>query len=324
MNSHPRSSGSPGLLTQRLPLPSVLLLAAFLWACNDPVDEGRTAECTTGSAWSATGCVPYALRRDLRVPTPWSENGGSITLEMVAFFPVQAGPRPAIVFHHGSTGNGDNPALFRLTYENEAVVRFFVERGWIVLFPQRRGRGQSDGQYDEGFTQDRSRYSCQANPALAGLERALQDADAVTSFVLQMTDIDPARVVVGGISRGGILASAHAQRRPSVYRGVVNFVGGWLGEACVDAVTVNRSTFERAGTQPGPVLWLYGENDSFYSSEHSRGNYDAFIGAGGRGSFHLYRRGDASANGHFVINEPALWRADLGNFVDPIASGSQK
>ena len=302
------------------------LLPVFLAAAcaGDPVRASGNEECPAGSAWSGTACVPYAVRTVLRVPTPWVENGAVVTLEMVAFSPLGEGPHPTLLFHHGSTGNGDNPALFGLTYQHEGLARFFVERGWMVLFPQRRGRGNSGGLYDEGFTADRARYSCQESLALAGLERALEDADVVTDFVVSMPDVDPARVLIGGISRGGILATAHAQRRPSVVRGVVNFVGGWLGEGCVDAATVNRSTFARAGAQPNPVLWLYGENDPFYSPAHSRGNFDAFIAAGGSGSFHLYRRANGSANGHFIIDEPALWRADLEAFIDAAASQARE
>ncbi len=42
----------------------------------------------------------------------------------------------------------------------------------MVAFPQRRGRGQSDGLYDEGFKPDRSSYSCQEDLTLGGAERA--------------------------------------------------------------------------------------------------------------------------------------------------------
>jgi len=272
--------------------------------------------CELGSARNGAECTPFALRSSLMVPTPWMEGGAAITLEMIAYRPLDAtGPMPTVVFHHGSTGNGDDPSLFGLTYESLSLARFLTERGWMVLFPQRRGRGASGGVYDEGFTADRSRYSCEAAPALAGLERALEDANVVTDFVLVMNEVDPQRLLVGGTSRGGILAAAHAERRATAYRGVVNFVGGWLGEGCVDATTVNRSTFEDAAGQPSPVLWLYGENDPFYSVAHSRTSFDAFLAAGGVGEFHVYRRSSATANGHFIINEPALWGADLEAFL---------
>lgn len=279
------------------------------------LDEKAVAgSCAAASAWDGARCTAFATRSVERVATPLVENGQTISLEVVFYKPFGTGPFPTVMFNHGSTGNGDDPSQFRITYTNEPVARFFTERGWMVAFPQRRGRGQSDGLYDEGFTPDRSRYSCLQAPALAGVERALQDVDAAGALLRARPDVDPARVLAAGISRGGVLAAAHAARRPGVYRGVVNFAGGWLGEGCVDAVAVNRSTFAAAGAFAGPTIWLYGENDPFYSVAHSRANFDAFVAAGGRASFHVYSRAPG-LNGHFIINDPALWTPDLAAFL---------
>jgi dienelactone hydrolase len=213
---------------------------------------------------------------------------------MVIYTPLGPGPYPTLVFHHGSTGSGDNPSLFGLPYESEALAFFLVERA-----------------------PDRSRYSCLAEAALAGLDRALEDANVVTGFALGMTEVDPDRMLLGGRSRGGILATAHARRRPAVYAGVINFVGGWLGEGCADAVTVNRSTFEEAADQPSPVLWLYGENDPFYSVSHvvaiTMRSQQRWLRC-----VRLYRRGDPAASGHLILDEPSLWRADGDLFLSTV------
>jgi dienelactone hydrolase len=298
-----------------LPREAVIAVSLLCAACAGSSPTG-TEPCDPGFDRNGAVCTPFALRSTLLVPTPWVEQGAAVTLELIVYQPLDAaGPTAAVVFHHGSTGNGDNPALFGLTYESQSLARFLTERGWTVLFPQRRGRGRSGGLYDEGFTADRSRYSCEAAAALTGLERALEDASVVTDFVLALDEVDPQRLLVGGVSRGGILAAAHAERRETAYRGVVNFVGGWLGEGCVGAATLNRSTFERAADQPSPVLWLYGENDPFYSIGHSRANFDAFVAAGGVGAFHQYRRASPTASGHLIINEPVLWSGDLEAFL---------
>lgn len=291
-------------------------IAPLLIACGGGTSTVAPAQpCAPGAVLEASQCRVFAMRSVERMPTPWVEGGRALTLELVAFRPSGAGPFPTIIFHHGSTGSGDNPALFTQTYTSETLARVFADEGWMVLFPQRRGREASDGLYDEGFEADRSRYSCRQGPALAGLTRALEDAQVILQRVRSRTDVDASRLLVGGQSRGGILAMAHAAQHPATYRGVLNFVGGWLGEACVDSVPVNRTTFVAAAAGPRVSRWLYGENDTFYSAAHSRANFDAFVAAGGSGRYLLYRRGDPALNGHFLINEPALWEGEVRGFT---------
>lgn len=290
-----------------------LLLVACAGGGMGPAD----VTCSPGSASDGAQCQVFATRAVERIPTPWTEGGRGLTLELVVYRPLSAGPYPTVIFHHGSTGNGDDPALFRQTFTSETIAKALADQGWMVLFPQRRGRGASDGLYDEGFEPDRSRYSCRETLARAGLAHALEDAEAIFQHVRGRADVDATRMLVGGQSRGGILAIAHAAQRPASYRGALNFVGGWLGERCVDAVAVNRSTFA-AAAGAGATLWMYGENDPFYSAAHSRANYHAFVLAGGTGSFRLYRRGNPGANGHLILNEPMLWQGDVQAFLSPI------
>jgi dienelactone hydrolase len=282
------------------------LVVTLLNAATRLDEKAVTGSCAAASAWDGVRCAAFAIRTTVRAPTPFVEDGRAITLELLMYAPAGSGPFPLVVFHHGSTGNGDDPALFRVTYTHEAVARFFVERGWMVVFPQRRGRGASDGLYDEGFTPDRARYSCLQAPALAGLERAIGDADAAVEFLRVRPEIDAARIVAAGYSRGGLLAAVQAARRPPLFRGVVNFVGGWLGEGCADAVVVNRSAFAAAAGFPATTVWLYGESDPFYSVSHSRANFEAFRAAGGTGTFTVFQR-EAGLSGHLIINEPQQW-----------------
>jgi dienelactone hydrolase len=130
--------------------------------------------------------------------------------------------------------------------------------------------------------------------------------------------VDASRLVSAGTSRGGVLAVAHAGLRPGLFEGVLNFVGGWLGEGCVDATAVNRSAFARGAASGDASLWLYGENDSFYSLAHSRGSFDAFVAAGGQGTFLTYARAPG-LNGHFLVNDPALWTGDLDAYLGGLA-----
>ena len=120
--------------------------------------------------------IPWTRGKSELLRTALVEDGKPVDLEAVIFRPNGAGPFPLAIFNHGSTGRGTNPALFTETWLDVGLADFLNNRGWIVAFPQRRGRGKSDGLYDEGFSADRRQgYTCDFDTSLSGAERALDD-----------------------------------------------------------------------------------------------------------------------------------------------------
>jgi dienelactone hydrolase len=259
---------------------------------------------------------PFAYARFVeRIPTPWTDaTGRAQTLEMVIYQPPGKGPFPTLVFNHGSTGDGDKPEWFTHTWTSPEVGRYFADKGWQVVFPQRRGRGKSDGLYDEGFEPDRSRYACQASLSLPGLERALADLDAVMAYLPTRSDVNPQRLLIGGVSRAGILSTVYAGTRNTPLLGVLNFVGGWVGDRCPDADNVNPVAFRRGAAFAKPTLWLYGSKDPFYALAHSKRNFDAFVAAGGKGKFVTFDK-VPGGNGHHVHASPSLWQIELNDYL---------
>ena len=276
----------------------------------EPVDP----VCDSISVLEDGACRVFAERIDARATTPFTEGGEPVELEVVLFRPLDGERFPLLVMNHGSTGNGSDPSRFGETFIHKPTTLHFVEQGWMVAYPQRRGRGRSDGLYDEGFTPNRSGYSCDAPVALAGADRALDDIDAATDWLRMRNDVDTTRMLLSGTSRGGILSIAYLARRPEVYLGAINFVGGWTGEGCGDFVAINRTLFEDGAAFPGRSLWIYAENDSFYSLAHSRANFDAFTAAGGVGDFEVFQR-DPGLNGHFIINDAQRWGAAADAYI---------
>ena len=244
---------------------------------------------------------------------PSSESG--VRLEVVAAKPDAKGPFPTVVFNHGSTGTGQNRTLYSRTVAPAIVANYFVERGWMALFPQRRGRGKSGGVYGEGLAADGSGYSCHVDIAITGFERAVEDVDAVVHYLRQQPDVKQDELVIGGVSRGGILAIAYAGMRPNTFRGAINFNGGWLGRACPNHEIVNPLLFERGAPSGAPSLWLHGSYDQYYRIGHCRGNFERFLSAGGQGEF------VAAPMGHALVFKPALWKDQVERYLQAVTAG---
>ncbi|WP_370153599.1 alpha/beta hydrolase [Ferrovibrio sp.] len=225
-------------------------------------------------------------------------------------------PVPLVVFSHGSTGPGAVPPRQMLRYELQA--RYFLARGFAFLAPMRRGRGASEGEYVEGYDRDPLKLA-------EGLQHALDDLDAVVTFMRAQPGIDGRRIVVAGQSRGGLLGVAYAGRRPPGVVGSISFAGGWIGDPggipleTVGGSDFNRDVFVQAGSsgQAVPSLWLYAANDSYYSPAAIRRWQDGYAAGGGAAQLYLFPP-LAEADGHRLLDYPDLWESAADAFLHQI------
>lgn len=205
-----------------------------------------------------------------------------LRLEGMLYRPPAPGRVPLLVFNHGSTGGGRVAPTATDWFRYPEVARFFVERGWAVLIPMRRGRGASGGEYLE-------RYDCDRRILAGGVDRAIADLDAVLAFVSTQPWADMDRFVLGGMSRGGLLSVLYPSQRRTNAKGVINFAGGWTIERCDKATRFNLDTFAEAGRSGKlPMLWLYSENDRNYGPGAVQSYHRAFTQAGGTAELHLF------------------------------------
>lgn len=288
-----------GFVTNYRKLPSGVLMAdfqagrAFSQAVLHPLDQDMDKPKWTSAKFE-------------RITTELIENGQPVTFEIVTFKPVGAGPYPLAIVNHGSTGDGKNPAIAKLTFVDTAIAQFLVDRGYIAIFPQRRGRGKSDGVYDEGFNDDRATgYSCATDRSLAGAERAIADLDHIVKALTKRPDVSSDPALLSGVSRGGILSMAYAGRKPSQVSGVINFVGGWIAEGCPNGAEINDALFTQATEFPNKTLSLYGENDPFYSVAHTTDRFQTFRAKGGQGTYVVFDV--PGGNGHALSAAHGLW-----------------
>lgn len=282
----------------RLSTVAALLALVLLGAPRDGRAQ-QTAPPAAETVWiPLTETIPFGGTRELR-------------LEGFLYRPTSPGPLPVLVFNHGSTGGGRVSPTTTIYFKYPEVARFFVERGWAVLIPMRRGRGASGGEYLE-------RYDCDRGILLGGVERAVADLDAALAYVSAQSWADTSRLLLGGMSRGGFLAVTYPSRRQTKARGVINFAGGWTAERCDNAIRFNGDGFAAAGRGGTlPTLWLYSENDRNYRAGAVRSYDRAFTLAGGTAELQIFP--PIGHDGHILLPGAVdVWQTAVQQFLAQI------
>jgi len=133
-------------------------------------------------------------------------------------------------------------------------------------------------------------------------------------------DIDPARLVIIGQSLGGFTTVAANAARPDGLIAAINVAGGHggnpeerPGNPCQAYMLGN--TFGVWGkTANAPMLWLYTENDKYFSPKNSRSWFDAYVKAGGKAEYKLMPAfGD---DGHQLLGRAGdLWQPVVDEFL---------
>ena len=210
--------------------------------------------------------------------------------------------RPLVVINHG-TSDATRLAVSMPVYY--WLSRWFVERGYVVVLPQRRGHGATGGPIVDSIG------SC-SNPDhfRSGLAAA-DDIEAVVSYMGTQPFVQPGATVVVGISTGGWASLALASRNPPEVRAIVNFAGGRGGHAGGrdNAVCGEQRLIEAArdygSTARVPTVWLYSRNDSYFGPKLASSMAAAWQRAGGRADLELLP--PYGADGHEIADDRAGW-----------------
>jgi len=246
------------------------------------------------------------------VPLP---HDGNRAMHAAVYRPPGDGKHPLAVINHGSPAKPEQRPAVKPAYK--AAAAWFVRRGFVVALPIRRGYGATGGGWDETYGR------CD-NPDFrrAGLETA-KDIRAAIQYMQQQSFVSPERALVVGQSAGGWGAVALASLNPPEVGAFVNFAGGRGGYAGGKPNSNCRADrlIEAAGefgkTARGPMLWIYTENDLFFSPSISRGMAEAFAARGGRAEYRLLA--PFGKDGHAMFGAAdglARWRGAVAAFLD--------
>jgi dienelactone hydrolase len=216
--------------------------------------------------------------------------GDGAQLHGFIYLPPGGGPFPAVLWNHGSEKwPGWQPGL----------ATFYTANGFAFFIPHRRGQGRSS---DAGaYIIDRQPSTLQvvANGAEAGRtvialhEEAARDVDAAMAWLRARPDVDPRRIVMSGVSFGGIQTLLAAEKDLGV-RAFVAFAPGAMSWRWVTGLDHRlEQAVERARA---PVLIVQAENDFDLAPSRTLGPILERAGKGRAAVFPAF--GNTAQEGH--------------------------
>jgi dienelactone hydrolase len=267
---------------------------------------------TTGSMYGAFGPEGQRMREQLWL-LPSGDN--SIALRATVFRPASTLTQrfPLVVINHGTSEASRLSVSMPVYYW---LSRWFVDRGYAVVLPQRRGHGSTGGELVESVG------SCADPDHFQSGLTAADDVGAAVDFMTHQPFVDPTRILVVGVSTGGWASLALAAKRPDLVSAVVNFAGGRGGHAwgrsnsvCgADKLVIAAHDFAR--TARAPTLWLYASNDSYFGPALAAKMAAAWKDGGGLAEYDPLP--DYGRDGHTIADDRAgwdLWGSNLERFL---------
>jgi dienelactone hydrolase len=213
-----------------------------------------------------------------------------------------------VLINHGSPPDPSARATMQPSNCASETVAWFLRHGFVVVLGMRRGYGATRGAWAEGFG------NCSADGyARAGLESA-RDVAALVAYATALPFARADGVVVVGHSAGGWATDAYdSQPHPQVVA-MVSMAGGRGGHYKMQANNncqlgeLIRAAGVYGRTATTPMLWVYAENDSFFSPAMASAMYKAFTEAGGKAE--LIQTGAFGSDGHSLFtgrNGSPIW-----------------
>lgn len=209
----------------------------------------------------------------------------TVQIPVAVYRPDGAGPFPLVIFNHGRAPSERRKDEHPETYE--ALMRYLVGKGFVVLLPTRAGYGETFGSFDPEAA-GRCNALRPEVTARASSDQVLQ----TLAFAKTLPYVDASRWLVMGQSVGGLASVATVARHPPGLVGGINFSGGTGGnpkerpaDPCSpDAIT--RLWQDAAAGAEVPMLWLYWKNDLYFGIDAPRRWHAAWTAGGGQAEFH--------------------------------------
>jgi len=233
---------------------------------------------------------------------------GKLRIQAHLYKPEGKGPFPVVIYNHGSrAGRERTPAPFLY------MGKMLTARGYVVLVPERRGYGLSDGpSFSDAVGEDRgARF-------VTRMQEETGDVLAALQILKTFSFVDEDRVGVMGWSLGGIV-TVFAASRSGVFRVAVDQAGAAL--TWDSSPAIQKALKLAAASIRVPLLAMDADNDRTTDAvkaivkELEKHNvpakliiYPAYLPPEPTGGI---------APGHLIFAAPGahIWQADLEQFL---------
>jgi dienelactone hydrolase len=220
---------------------------------------------------------------------------------------------PLVVINHGTDESTRLAVAMPVYYW---LSRWFVERGYVVVLPQRRGHGATGGVLSESVG------TCEHPNHYVSGNIAADDIAATINYMTAQPFVAPKGTIVAGISTGGWASLAIAARNLPQVQAVVNFAGGRGGHAygqpnaicgMSDLLAAARMYGDKARE---PTIWFYSKNDSYFGPDLAQNLAKSWSAGGGNVEEHILA--PYGSEGHTIADDRQgwdIWGPSLDSFL---------
>ena len=285
---------------------SMLLVAG---ACaQEPADTDAGPEAKP----APNQAVVHYVQKEMWIPAPQSFPNGLDSIEVYANLP---GKHPLVVLTHG-TSDKEEEREHVTPWGQLGQAMWFARRGYVAIVVARRGYGRSGGQRDgtNGGCNQRGGSFEQAGEASA------DDLRAVIKFARTLPEVDGETAVSIGISTGGFAQVALSADPPKELKAAINFAGGRGGDGHEHNCNLNDliaafGAFGRGAKKHGdlPMLWIYAENDHWFTPAMAR-QFEAAYDKGGGAEQFVLAPPDRD-EGHHLYSHISAWSGTVEAFL---------
>jgi carboxymethylenebutenolidase len=239
---------------------------------------------------------------------------GNLRIQAYLYKPDGDGPFPAVIYNHGSRDGRE-----RTSVPFQYVGKMLTRAGYVVLVPERRGYGKSDGSiWRQEVGNDQSKL-------VPRLQAETDDVLAGVDYLHTVRFADTSRIGIMGWSFGGIVTML-AVSRSTAFLVAVNQAGGaltWDGNPHLRRVLIAAA--ERAAA---PTLFMVAKNDRTTLSITTLGEIFKKRGVPHRlviyEPFTPTQGTKVAAPGHalFSVQGTSVWERDVVEFLSRYLSSS--